>query len=176
MFLQHLNAHLIRNEDSWTFIGVPGWQQTQDNVIYPPVWSYPNFDPDPTRIPSPYAHELAREDFAFLTSQPLDDTDISIAYKCPYGSVIHGGIVFRAMDSARFYVVDVVELGRKAQAYELTLWIQDQYGYRRELARGLVPHSVVPDRILQNPQPLPRPVQVDVQDPIDFTLHREFFE
>ncbi len=150
MFLEHLNAHLIGNEDSWTFIGVPGWQQTQDNIIYPPVWSYPNFDPDPTRIPNSYAHELAREDFAFLTSQPLDDTDISVDYKCPYGSIIHGGIVFRSMDSARFYVVDVVELGRKAQAYELTLWIQDQSGYRRELARGLVPHSVVPDRILQN--------------------------
>lgn len=44
---------------------------------------------------------------------------------------------------------DVVDLGRKAQVYELSLWLQEATGYRRKLAGGLAPHSVVPDRIVQ---------------------------
>ena len=149
MHFIRLNTTLTSNEADWTFIGVPKWKQDQDGVIYPPVWSYPNFDPDPSQIPDYYAHELAREDFVFLTSQLLEDTDISVEHKCPYGAVIHGGIVFRAVDSARFYVLDVVDLGRKGQAYELILWVQEATGYRRELARGTAPHSVVPERIVQ---------------------------
>jgi hypothetical protein len=149
MHFIRLNTTLTDNEADWTFIGVPKWKQDSDGVIYPPVWSYPNFDPDPSQVPNHYAHELAREDFAFLTSQPFEDTDISVEHKCPYGSVLHGGIVFRAVDSARFYVLDIVDLGRKAQAYELILWMQEATGYRRELARGTASHSVVPDRIVQ---------------------------
>ncbi|MCK5118797.1 MAG: exo-alpha-sialidase, partial [Candidatus Latescibacteria bacterium] len=137
------------NEEDWTFVGVPQWKQDQEGVLYPPVWSYPNFDPDPTEVPNYYAHELAREDYAFLASQPLEDTDISVDHKCPYGAVIHGGIVFRAVDSVRCYVLELVDMGRKAQAYELILWVQDAGGYRREVTRGRAPHSVVPDRINQ---------------------------
>jgi hypothetical protein len=144
-----LNTTLTNNEGDWTFIGVPTWTQDQEGVIYPPVWSYLNFDRDPSQPPNNYAHELAREDFAFLTSQPLEHTDVSVEYKCPYGSVLHGGIVFRAVDSARFYVLDVVDLGRKGHAYKLTLWLQDAAGYRRELASGVAPHSLVPERIVQ---------------------------
>jgi len=65
-----LSTTLIANEANWTFIGVPKWKQDQEGVLYPPVWSYPNFDPDPTQVPNHYAHELAREDFVLLTSQP----------------------------------------------------------------------------------------------------------
>ena len=53
------------------------------------------------------------------------------------------------MDSSRFYVLDVVDLGRKGGAYEVTLWLQEGTGYRRELASGLAPHSEVPEHILQ---------------------------
>ena len=150
MHFTRLNTTLTGNRDSWTFIGHPGWREDHEGQIYPPVWSYESFDPDPTRPPNYYAHELAREDYAFLTSETLDDTDISVDHKCPYGSVLHGGIVFRAMDSARCYVLDVWDLGRKAQAYELTLWLQDGSGLRRELAMARMPHSIVPDRIVQN--------------------------
>ena len=149
MHFIRLNTRLTSNEEDWTFVGVPQWKQDQEGVLYPPVWSYPNFDPDPTEVPNYYAHELAREDYAFLATQPLEDTDISVAHKCPYGSVIHGGIVFRAMDSVRCYVLELVDMGRKAQAYELILWVQDAGGYRREVTRGRAPHSVVPDRINQ---------------------------
>ena len=149
MFMSRLNAELTGNRESWTFIGHSGWTENHEGIIYPPVWSYENFDPDPSRTPNLYAHELAREDYAFLTCAALDDTDVSVEYKCPYGSVLHGGIVFRAVDSVRCYVLDLVDLGRKGQAYELTLWLQDRAGVRRLLASARMPHSVVPDRIVQ---------------------------
>lgn len=149
MFLQPIHARLGGNERNWIFIGAPGWKQDGDGVICPPVWSYPNFDPDPTQVPNHYAHELAREDYAFLDTEPLDDTDVAVDYRCPYGSVLNGGIVFRAVDSRRFYVVDLIELGRKGQAYEVGLWVQLASGYRRLLACALAPHSVIPDRIVQ---------------------------
>ena len=144
-----LETNFTNNEKSWAFIGAPKWKQDVEGIIYPPVWSYPNFDPNPDTMPNCYAHELAREDYAFLTSQPLEDTDVSIEYKCPYGAVLHGGIIFRAQDSSRFYVLDIFEMGRKGHDYEFSLWAQDASGYRRELARGQAPHSVVPERIVQ---------------------------
>ena len=143
------NVAPLSNQEGWTFVGVPKWKQDQEGHIYPPVWSYPNFDPDPSAVPNAYAHELAREDYAFLTSELLGDTDVSVDYKCPYGSVIHGGIVFRAVDSARCYVLEINDMGRKGHHYELVLWLQDGAGYRKELARGRAPHSIVPERIVQ---------------------------
>ena len=144
-----INTTLKGNEQNWTFIGVPKWNEDHEGCIYTPVWSYPNFNRDPDRPPSSYAHELAREDYALLTSCPLGDTDISIDYKCPYGSVIHGGIVFRAVDSTRMYVLNIEDLGRKGHYYELTLWRQDASGYRTLLASGSEPHSIVSESIVQ---------------------------
>jgi len=149
MDLPQIEANLGSGRESWTFVGDPNWREDEQGVILPPVWQQDDFDPDPTQIPGLYAHELAREDHAILSHPPLGDTDISVDYKCPYGSVIHGGIVFRAMDSAQRYVVDIEERGRKGQDYEFTLWLQEASGYRSMLARGSAPHSVVPQRIVQ---------------------------
>jgi len=143
-----LDATLTDDESNWTFIGDPNWRQDRDGVIHPPVWQQDNFDRGPTEAPNLYAHELAREDYAILAHQPLGDTDVSVQYTCPYGSVIHGGIVFRAMDSARCYVLDIADLGTRGQEYELTLWLQEASGYRKALASGKAPHSVVPERIV----------------------------
>lgn len=149
MLYTRLDTRLNGRDGDWTFVGVAGWKESDEGIIYPPVWSCARFDPDPAGVPDAYAHELGREDFALMGTQALEDTDIAVDYKCPYGSVIHGGIVFRAQDSVRFYVLDIIELGRKAQAYELTLWVQERSGYRRALASARMPHSVIPDRILQ---------------------------
>ena len=148
-FLHPFETGLTGRESDWAFVGVPAWTERAGGIICPPVWSDPAFDPDPAQVPNSYAHELAREDFAFLDTPPLDDTDVSVDFQCPYGAVLNGGVVFRAVDSRSFYVVDLIELGRKAQAYEVTLWVQEASGYRRLLARGLAPHSVIPDRIVQ---------------------------
>src|SRR3990172_9354606 len=129
MNLTQLNANLTDHEDNWSFVGARGWKQDARLVIYPPVWSYANWDRDPTQVPNLYAHELAREDYAILRYQALEDTDMSVEYKCPYGAVIHGGIVFRAIDSARCYVLDIEDLERKGQEYEFILWRQDNFGY-----------------------------------------------
>lgn len=85
MYLKRLNTALRGNEANWTFIGVPTWRQDHEGLIYPQ--SGPT--PTSTRIrpvpPNAYAHELAREDVAFLR-QPLEDTDISVDYKMPLRS------------------------------------------------------------------------------------------
>ena len=49
-------------------------------------------------------------------------------------------------EAARSRAAEVSKLGRKGQAYELSLWRQDASGYQRELSRAVVPHSVVPER------------------------------
>ncbi len=144
-----LNAALRGREGDWVFIGVPKWKEDADGVIYPPVWSYPNFDPDPTQVPNVYAHELAREDYALISTPALSDTDVSVEYKCTWSAVAHGGIVFRALDSARCYVLDIQDLYRKGQYYEYTLWKQDATGYREKLASAMAPHSIVPEHVLQ---------------------------
>ncbi|MCP4640382.1 MAG: hypothetical protein GY851_08120, partial [bacterium] len=101
-----LNTNMAGSREDWTFIGDDRWTQDDDGVIRPPVWVHPNFDTDPNSPPNAYAHELAREDCAFIGSEALDDTDVSVQYKCPYGSVLNGGIVFRALDTARMYVLN----------------------------------------------------------------------
>ena len=149
MLMQALDTALQGNEGNWAFVGVPKWTQDHEGHIYAPVWADPNFDTDPHQPPNHYAHELAREDYAFLTSQAFSDTDVSVDYRCPYGAVIHGGIVFRAVDGARFYVLNIEDMGRKGHHYELQLSVQDASGYRRRLASGRAPHSIVPEHIVQ---------------------------
>jgi photosystem II stability/assembly factor-like uncharacterized protein len=149
MHLPEVDARLAGHEGDWTFVGDPSWTEDRLGVMYPPVWSNPRFDADPALVPDHYAHPLAREDYAFLSAHPLSDTDVSVDFWCPYGSVVHGGIVFRAVDSARCCVLDLADLGRKGQAYELSLWAQDGSGFRRELAKGTAPHSIVSERIVQ---------------------------
>ncbi|MFH1007170.1 MAG: sialidase family protein [Candidatus Latescibacterota bacterium] len=140
-----LNTALTGNEESWMFVGVPQWKQDQEGILYPPIWSHPRFLPDPKELPDYYADDLVREDQAFLTAQALSDLDVSMEYKVFYGSVVHGGIIFRAQDSASFYVVEIEDIGpHREQAYELVFWAQDEHGYRKELARGQAPHSIVP--------------------------------
>ncbi|MCK5526686.1 MAG: exo-alpha-sialidase [Candidatus Latescibacteria bacterium] len=145
MHFIRLNTTLTGNERNWTFIGAPQWKQNQEGVIYPPIWSNPRFLPDPTKLPDYYADDLVREDQAFLTTQALEELDVFLEYKIYYGSVVHGGIVFRAQDNASFYVIEIEDISpHREQAYELVLWAQDEHGYRKELARGQAPHAIVP--------------------------------
>lgn len=153
MFLTPIDSSLRHDDGRWVFLGDPHWRLDDDGVLYPPVFANPRFDRGADRVPDLYAHPLAREDYAVLATEPLEDTDIAFDYACPYGSVLHGGFVLRAAGGMGCYVVDIFEMGRKAQAYEVLLWLQDESGYRRELARGQVPHSVIPERINQTGTP-----------------------
>ena len=131
-------------------MGTGAWRQDNDGRIYTPVWSLPSFDPDPDGIPNPYAHDLTREEYAFLTCHAFADVDIEVGFKNPYGAVIHGGVVFRAQDASRFYVVDIHDIyAKQACAYELSLWLQRADGIRRLLAKGTAPHSIVTQRIAE---------------------------
>ena len=145
-----MNTDFASEKQRWVFFGGGDWHQHQEGTIYPPTWSLPSFDPDPDGIPNPYAHDLAQEDFAILSADRFDDVDVSVDFKCPYGSVLHGGIVFRAQDSARFYVLDITDVFSKRDcAYDLSLWLNGSSGIRTLVARGIAPHSVVPQRIAE---------------------------
>jgi len=153
MFDIYADTRMSGNINNWMFFGDgngdAAWKQDHTEIIYPPVWSNKRFDRGPGNAPDLYAHDLAKEDYAFLTSHCFEDIDISVKLKCFYGSVVHGGIIFRAVDSTRFYVVDIADMGRKACQYEVILWAQDGSGYRKQLARGYAWHSVVPEKLVQ---------------------------
>ncbi len=146
--MKSLNTKMTGDKSNWTFVGNSNWKE-DNGIIYPPVWSNPLFDRGPDLIPHSYAHELAREDYAFIKSKTLEDIDVTVEYKCYYGAVVHGGIVFRSIDSRRFYVLEIRDNGRKGSSYDLVLCVQDSSGYRREIAKKTMPHSVVPDRFIQ---------------------------
>jgi len=152
MFKITADTSLSKNMKKWIFIGDGNgdapWKQDHNGIIYPPTWSNPRFNRG-LGIPDFYAHDLAKEDYAFLTSYNMSDIDISVKFKYYFGSVINGGIVFRAVDSTRFYILDIVDLGRKASQYELSLWLQESNGYRKLLAKKNVWHSVVAERLVQ---------------------------
>lgn len=74
----------------WTFVGASNWSWDDEGTIYPPVWSNPDFLPDPSGVPNYYAYDLTREDYAF-TSRPLLDFVVSVEYRSFYGSVVNGG-------------------------------------------------------------------------------------
>lgn len=147
------DTRMANNMKDWTFFGDGNgdaeWKQDHEDVIYPPAWSNKRFYRGKGKVPDLYAYELAKEDYAFLTSGYFDDVDISVKYKCFYGSVAHGGIIFRAESSTEFYVLDITDLGRKAHQYEMTLWAQYSSGYRKKLMTGFPYHSVVSEKFVQ---------------------------
>ena len=153
MFLTPVDTTPGGADGRWVYLGDPGWRTGEDGVVYPPVFADPRFDRGDDEVPDLYAHPLAREDYAILADLPLEDTDIAFDYTCPYGSVLHGGVVVRAGGGMCGYVLDLMDMGRKAQAYEVVLWLQDESGYRRRLGRAQVPHSIVPERINQRGTP-----------------------
>jgi len=153
MFLTSIDTRPGQGDDRWTYIGDPDWRADDDGVLYPPVFANPRFDRGDDQVPDLYAHPLAREDYAILADTPLEDTDIAFDYTCPYGAVLHGGAIVRATGGMCGYILDFLEMGRKAQAYEVILWLQDESGYRRQLARAQVPHSIIPERINQKGTP-----------------------
>ena len=151
MQLKRLNTGFADDQERWTFVGAPRWKEDDDGVIRPPFWSHPRFDKGPNDLPDIYAEELAREDYAVLTGQALGDTDITVDYRSCHGPERNAGIVFRAQDSFRLYVLEIIDCGRVGQEYELNLWLQDGSGFRRRLARGRAPHSVVSLHRLHEP-------------------------
>ena len=134
-------------ENEWTHIGDPEWKYDDEGTIYPPAW--PQAELAYYTVVSAYSYDQAREDYALFTGATFADMTLSVEFKAYHGSIIHGGLVFHAMDSARCYVVDVVDMGRRGQKYLVTLWVQDEGGYRRELGSALAPHSEVDEDIYQ---------------------------
>ncbi len=136
------------SEPQWVYVGDPQWKYDRDGVIFSPAWQ--DAELSYASLAHPYGFDQARENYAFFTGTPMADVEIKVAYR-PYmcGS---GSVVFRAVDSARCYVVDIIDMGRKGSKHELTLWLQDETGYRRCLASGLAPHSQIPDLVQGAPK------------------------
>ena len=142
-----LNTKLAGNKENWLFMGKETWKQDHTGIIYPPAWSEFGLDKETDKIPSGYAFENRRENYIVLREAPLSDVDISVDYKGLHGI---GGIIFRAVGSLEFYVVDIIDMGRKGQYYKIVLWMQERSGVRREIAAATIPHSIIPEEILQS--------------------------
>ena len=135
-----LTPQLNGNKDSWTFVGDTQWSQDSNKIIYSPVWK---------QRKDRYSDLLKREDIAYPSPEVLTDTDLSVEFQTFYWSVTNVSIVVRAQDSVRFYCVEFRDLERKGAKYEVRVFLQDQSGYRRDIATGLAPHSELPARWVQ---------------------------
>lgn len=139
------DIRLDGTETQWAYVGDPEWKYDAEAVMYPPVW--PQAELAYYTVVGAYSYDQAREDYAFFTGAVLADMELTVDLKMFYSSAVHGGLLFRAQDSVRGYVLDVEDMSRRGQNYRLTLWLQEESGYRRELGKGMAPHSEVDENI-----------------------------
>lgn len=137
-----LTAALTGNEAAWSFSGSRDWTQDGDGILYSPVWNQ-------YRVRKKGNDLLKREDFAYPSQEALSDTDISVEFRTYYWSVLSTGIAFRAQDSHQLYLVEFYDTERKGPQYSVRLFVQDGFGYRREIAAGFAPHPELPERWVQ---------------------------
>ena len=130
---------------AWTFTGSDEWSQDEEGILHSPVWNqHLAQKPD----------LLKREDVAYPIPESLSDTDLSVEFRTYHWSVVLAGIVFRAQDSVRCYVVEFNDMGRKGAKYEVRLFVQDEAGYRHDIAVGFAPYSALPEHWVQRaPEP-----------------------
>ena len=150
-----INTRLDGREHAWSFSGRPTWKEI-DGVIYSPMFSNPLFDRG-DQIPNTYADYALYEEHpemcfrweqAYPTLAFFTDIETSIDLQQYYSSGGGCGLIFRALDSVRFYAVEVTDMGRKGHDYRVALMVSDASGYRTELACGYAPHSVVEDDLI----------------------------
>ncbi len=142
----------------WFFNGATEWRQDSEGTIYPPKWwdqrVYPadqekspdyfsQLDGDKP-VPNYYASPTARVDYALHTEKAFDDLDLAVRFTIPIDSANYGGVVFRAQNQVQAYVLGIRRTGYSPH-YLCTLWLQDRYGVRYELAHAEVPHSLTAD-------------------------------
>jgi hypothetical protein len=138
---QSIDTMMEGRRENWFFIGNDAWKQDIEGVIYPPKWSNPAHCKGQDQPPDNYVESMGRVDQVFLFKNAFGDLDINVEYKCYIDSAISGGIIFRAQDSRRYYILCLEDMFYSAPYYEFVLWIQEPSGYRREMARKTVPHS-----------------------------------
>ncbi len=137
-----LTPKLAGHKEAWLYVGSKDWSQDDDGIIYSPVWNQ--------CIAKKGGNDtLKREDFAYPASTVLGETDLSMEFRTYAWSVITTGIVFRAQDSARYYVVEFSDMERKGPKYSVRLFRQDASGYRQELAAGFADHPELPEQWVQ---------------------------
>ena len=129
-----VDLRLDGNEADWTYVGEPKWKVDPQGRIFPPAWPKAEI----TYVGS-YSYDLARTDYAFFTGTALADVEFSVEFKIYYSTAPYGGVVFRAVDSARCYLVEVRAITRRVQEYTVVLWQQDEAGFWRELACASAP-------------------------------------
>ena len=150
--LSKIDTRMAGQLERWNFVGSEHpWKQREDGVILSPIWKILGEAEAPGYFKgrSAYADDLTREDYAFLSSEVVEDLDLSVEFQIRYGSVTNMGLAFRAMDSRRMYCIQVEKMGRKGYSYHVSLWVQDAAGFRRQIAEGIVPHTEYPDHIRQ---------------------------
>ena len=145
-----VNTQFKEREKAWTFSGRSTWKEIE-GYMYSPMYSNPLFDRG-DQIPNLYADYALYEESpemrfrweqAYPTLEFFTDIDASMALQQYYSSGAGCGLIFRALDSVRFYSVEVTDMGRKGHDYRVALMVSDASGYSTELACGYAPHSVM---------------------------------
>jgi len=137
--LQKIDTRMAGQEARWIFVGSEHpWKQRKDGVILSPIWGILGEADAPRYFEryGPYADDLTREDYAFLSDEILSDLDLSVDFQIRYGSVTNMGIGLRAQDGRRMYCVQVADMGRKGFSFHVSLWLQDAAGFRTARPRA----------------------------------------
>src|SRR5262249_20826006 len=122
---------------NWTFGGSQNWSQDSAGVIYSPIWN---------ECMVGKGHDLLRrEDFAFIPEGVSADVSLDFEFRVFYWGIVNAGIVLRAQDDLRYYLVEISDRGGKTAGYTVCLWRQDASGYRYQIASGAVAHSPMPE-------------------------------
>ncbi len=145
--LPELDATFKGRESQWTFYGsLNPWREDDQAVLLSPTWCL--LKPGYYGPHTPYVDDLTREDYAFL-EPVLGDTDFSTDFQMRYGVAPGIGVAVRALDNQRCYVIEVRDTdARKANAFDVNLWRQDEHGFRRQIAGGQVERAPMSDRIM----------------------------
>ncbi len=144
--LPELDASFKGRESQWTFYGsLNPWHEDDQGVLYSPTWAL--MKPRYYGPHTAYIDDQTREDYAFL-EPVLSDTDFSTDFQIRSGSVTGIAMVVRAQDNQRCYVIEVQNTdARKGNAYNVTLWRQDDKGFRSHIADGRMERAPMSERV-----------------------------
>jgi hypothetical protein len=128
--------NMAGNLQNWTFCGSKNWSQDDAGVIYSPIWN---------ECMVGKGHDLLRrEDLALIPDGVSADVNLDFEFRDFYWGVVNTGIVLRAQDGLRYYLVEISDRGGKNAQYTVCLWRQDPSGYGTRLRRGPWPMILCP--------------------------------
>ena len=128
------SGRLCQEDRALEFVGRREWIEDSDGIIRSPTWRFYTGGPENEYFPNE-TDDRQRQDIVFLSDVSLTDFALSVKVML-FTQTTYSQIVFRAQDSRRYYAVVVRDVYEK-DIYELTLWVQNEYGLRRRIGHAL---------------------------------------